>query len=57
MAASISANSAYAYAVSLLYVNTATISYVVAKMAPKIMAGIQPVAPVSAFGTASQLPH
>ncbi len=57
MAASIAANSAYAYAVSLLYVNTATTSYAAAKILPKAITGIQPVSPISAFSTTIQLAH
>ncbi len=57
MAASISANSPYAYAVAQLYVNTGAVSDVVAKMLPKAIAGIQPVSPISSYGTTLQLAH
>ncbi len=57
MAASISANSPYAYAVAQLYVNTGTASETVAKMLPKAIAGIQPVSPISTYGTTLQLAH
>jgi hypothetical protein len=46
LTASIQANSAYAYAVSLRYVNVVVIPEVVAKKFPKVPTGIQPVSPV-----------
>ncbi len=55
LSASIAANTAYAYAVSLLYVNLAAISFALAKKSPKVAAGIQPVSPTLSSATTPHL--
>lgn len=45
LSASIAANTPYAYAVSLLFVNSAAISVEIAKKLPKTIPGVQPVSP------------
>lgn len=57
LSASIAANAPYAYAVSLLYVNSTTNSYILAKMLPKAISGIQPVSPISSYLSKTGLAH
>ena len=57
LSASIAANTPYAYAVSLLYVNSTTNSYILAKMLPKAISGIQPVSPISSYLSTTGLAH
>ncbi len=57
LSASIAANTPYAYAVSLLYVNVATNAYILAKMLPKTISGIQPVSPISSYLSTTGLAH
>lgn len=45
LSASIAANTPYAYAVSLLFVNVAAASIEIAKKLPKAIPGVQPVSP------------